>query len=116
MAIFRKTYKHAVYIWEVEDLWEASKDLPVKKIHIASLGSLNEIRWREDFTINNVIKHCKRILEADLSYPIILCPQGSCMDGYHRIAKTLLNQEEHVKAVQFEVLPEPSRIEVSNFK
>lgn len=50
-----------------------------------------------------------RTREADLSYPVILHPNGHLMDGYHRVCKALQSGFTHVQAVQFteDILPAP---------
>ena len=45
--------------------------------------------------------------EVDLDYPIILCADGHLMDGMHRVAKALYEGRKNIKAVRFEVTPEP---------
>ena len=46
-------------------------------------------------------------MQADLSYQIILCPEGRIMDGMHRVAKAKMMNLNAVQAVQFEVMPKP---------
>lgn len=58
-------------------------------------------------TVRRVVEHLRLIQEVDLSYPIILGSDGRVMDGIHRIARVLLNGCVTIKAVQFEVQPEP---------
>jgi len=61
-------------------------------------------------TCRAVAEHARRIVDADLRYPIILSAEGYLMDGGHRIAKAhLLNQPE-IAAVQFLIDPEPDYI------
>lgn len=42
-----------------------------------------------------------------MKHPIILSTSGHVMDGMHRIAKALLQGENHIWAVQFETDPTP---------
>ena len=49
----------------------------------------------------------KNVLEADMSFPIILDEDGWVMDGRHRIAKALLEGHEKIKFVRFDVTPSP---------
>lgn len=41
------------------------------------------------------------IMDADLSYPIILGHDGRVMDGMHRIARALLEGRAEIDAVRF---------------
>jgi hypothetical protein len=99
----------AEQIWEVEDLWEASKNLPVVSVEIASLEEMSD----PDYWITkapddpSIEDEMPRVLEADLSYPVILHPAGWMMDGYHRVYKALLRGDTHIRAVKFtpETLP-----------
>lgn len=101
------------WVWDVEELWVLAKDLTPGTIAVKKLVDLDENIWfhgDDEPTLRRVVKHCKRILDADLSYPIILCPKGEIMDGCHRVAKCLLEGIETIAYVQFEQLPEPTEI------
>jgi hypothetical protein len=47
------------------------------------------------------------MLDADLSDPVILGPDGRVMDGMHRIARAMLDGKTEISAVRFPDLPEP---------
>ena len=89
-------------VWMVVDLIERAKDLPVKEIpidHLAIDFNIGGMRVR-DF-----VAHMKLILEADMSYPIILDDEACLFDGRHRMAKALLEGHETIKAIRFEKDP-----------
>jgi hypothetical protein len=65
-------------------------------------------------TCRAVTLHTKRILNADLTFPIILSSDGRLMDGGHRIAKAWLEGRDEVHAVQFAVDPEPDFVRQQN--
>lgn len=65
-------------------------------------------------TCREVARHTKKIMEADLSFPVILSSEGLLMDGGHRIAKAWIAGEETVQAVQFIEDPEPDFYRESN--
>lgn len=46
-----------------------------------------------------------------MSKPIILSEDGEIMDGRHRVVHAIVNGLESVKAVRFEVNPEPCQID-----
>jgi hypothetical protein len=58
-------------------------------------------------TVRNVVEHARRMLEADLSYPVILGHDGRVMDGMHRIARALLEGQAEISAVRFPSPVEP---------
>ena len=57
-----------------------------------------------------IAQHAKQIYEADLSYPIILCPEGRVMDGMHRVCKAFLEAHTTILAVRFAKLHEPDYV------
>ena len=95
--------------WKVETLWRLSETLSVQ--HLA----LDEIYWaddncaylEEDDTYLNFAKHVKRVLDADLSFPVILSPKGIVMDGMHRLVKASIFGVPVVKVVRFSEMPPP---------
>jgi hypothetical protein len=58
-------------------------------------------------TVRRIVEHLRLVEEADLSHPIILAADGRVMDGMHRVAKALLRGDDTIRAVRFEVDPEP---------
>jgi hypothetical protein len=97
--------------WDVDRLVLLSKDLPVREVALDSISDIDTNYWFEygpiDPTVRRVVEHIRLVQDADLSYPIILGSDGRVMDGMHRIARALLNGDETIRAVQFEVQPEP---------
>lgn len=100
-------------VWNVPDLWEASKGLPVEDLPLSEVVELDDPTvwlhfWK---TPGNPVVACEmpRVLAADLSYPILLRPDGGMLDGYHRVAKALIAGDTHIKAVRFteENMPKP---------
>ncbi len=68
---------HGRYFWWSERLWKLAKDLPVTRIGIDNIAEFDQNCWFSEITqatCRAVARHAKRILEADLSYPIILAP------------------------------------------
>ena len=100
--------------WVVPRLWEASKGLPVTEVEVASLEEVTDAHgwlrhWR-DSSHPLVAPEMKRVRAADLSYPILLHPEGWVMDGCHRIVRALMEGRATIPAVRFtyETLPPPS--------
>ena len=58
-----------------------------------------------------ILYHIKRIEKADLNYPILLDPDGCIIDGWHRIAKAVLNEDLTIKAKRLQIMPEPDSLE-----
>lgn len=97
-------------VWYTERLWELSRDLPVRMVRIEDIKEFEQNCWFGESsppTCRAVAEHARRMWNADLSYPVILAADGGLMDGGHRIGKAWLAGMSEIKAVQFEVDPEP---------
>jgi hypothetical protein len=99
-------------IWKKETLFEKSKNLIPYEVSVNNFSELNEIVWFggpnnvKPSTINIAI-HAKRIMLADLKYPIIISAEGRVMDGMHRLCKAWIEKKEKILAVKFDITPEP---------
>jgi hypothetical protein len=99
--------------WWTENLWAASAGLPVRQVPIADIAEFEIDCWfqgRHTPSCRAVAEHARRIIAADLAYPVILAADGHLMDGGHRIAKAWLEGRTGVGAVRFEVTPPPDWI------
>ena len=113
----RRLYSDGTAIWYIDNLWPIANDLPVFDFVITDLPQLDEVGWFSDAwgkraTYRAVIDHCRRILAADTSWPVILAPvdaphHGCILDGIHRIAKTLLDGGSTVRALRLRTMPPP---------
>jgi len=97
--------------WDVDRLIDLSRDLLPRKVELASISDLDTPYWfmsdHHPPTVRNVVEHVRLISDVDRSYPIILSAEGRVMDGMHRVAHAILNDETDIEAVQFEVDPVP---------
>ena len=99
-------------MWDIEGLWISSASLPIVEIPVAeALTVIDNPHWLsgKEFTNREMAEEAKRVLDADLSYPIIRFPGGEVMDGAHRIAKAWILGHETIKAVQFATKPPPDK-------
>lgn len=102
--------------WDVDRLVEQTSDFPRHEVPLSAIRELEEAYWfggGTQPTCRAVADHARLMLEADLCYPIILSADGRVMDGMHRVAKAYLEGRETIKAVQFEIDPEPDYIGVA---
>ncbi len=96
--------------WDVDRLIALSQGLATERVAVEAIGEIDTAYWfdgSEVPTVRKVVEHARLIREVDLSYPIILGPDGRVMDGMHRIARALLEGRREVDAVRFPALPEP---------
>ncbi len=63
-------------------------------------------------TCRSIAIPSKLIHETELRHPIILSQDGGVMDGMHRVCKALNGGLDSIRAVQFDVDPEPDFIGV----
>lgn len=100
--------------WNLSSLWELSKDFEVKQIRVNELWDNRYAKawcWQhEDEEINQLffLHHMNRILNADLSYPIILSEEDYIFDGVHRLMKAKHLNLEYINYVKFKKDPEPN--------
>ena len=109
---FRES-ERGLLAWDVLKLIELSKDFQVFQIPLTEIRELKETYW---FSLGappvtlDIVQHAKQIYEADLSYPIILCPEGRVMDGMHRVCKAFIEQRKYISAVKFSELHKPDYV------
>ena len=101
------------HVWYTQRLWRLAEGLPVKSVPLESIAEFDQNCWFDAAhppTCRAVAAHARRIMEADLSRPVILSADGRLMDGGHRVAKAWLLGMKEVPAVRFEVDPEPDEV------
>lgn len=106
-----QVYSDGTYRWLVSRLIELASDIVPKEVPVASFRDLDEQVWEWDMTPRDAVAHLRRVLDADLAYPIIVSEDGWVMDGCHRLAKALLENRETVLVVRFERNPPPNEVE-----
>src|SRR6266702_3834155 len=96
--------------WDVDRLIRLTRGLPVHAVRVDSVREVDTVYWFDSTaapTVRTVVEHARLMLDADLSVPVILGPDGRVMDGMHRIARAMLDGTREVSAVRFLALPEP---------
>lgn len=112
---FKKS-KKGFLAWDVDKLIVQSKTLEVMDIAITNINEFEQNYWyhNNDDEINckSITNHIKLVLDCKLQYPIILADDGSIMDGMHRVCKAYLNGQKTIKAIKFDVTPDPDFIDI----
>ncbi|MGE8497956.1 MAG: hypothetical protein ACN6O6_10650 [Pseudomonas sp.] len=102
--------------WDVDQLVRLTQGLPVETVALDAIAELNEAYWYdvgdETPTCRSIAAHLRLVLDTDLTYPIILCPQGRVMDGMHRAVKALVEGQQTIQAYRLPVLPVPDHVGV----
>ena len=98
--------------WLTRKLWAAAAGLPVIQVAVADIPEFDQDCWfrGQAPSLRDVAGHTRRIMAADLSYPIIFSADGRLMDGGHRIARAWIEGRAQIDAVRFMVDPEPEEI------
>jgi hypothetical protein len=103
-------------IWDVDRLMALAADLPVEMVPVARLPGGDVVGWigrPENFgrlTTREVVEHFRRVRTADLSRPLLLSSEGWLMDGFHRLARALLDGVAELPVRRFPSDPEPDRV------
>lgn len=58
-----------------------------------------------DNNILSFVEHMKRVLAANIRYPLLLAPDGFLLDGRHRLAKLVMNNASTVKIKRLHDMP-----------
>ena len=98
--------------WKMPSIWAMADGKPPISVAIEELNILDEVVWfggpnNVQPTIRRIAQHARDILDADLSYPIIMTRSGEVLDGAHRIAKAHLSGVAVISAVVIEDWPAP---------
>lgn len=111
-----QTFSDEKYVYSVDMMFAFLKNNKhrIKKINVEEYIDVldypgwgdpsNNIYYSATDVINNPIKYqddYKRILKADLSYPIIISSDGFIVDGVHRLAKAHMTNKKLVKSYIF---------------
>jgi hypothetical protein len=96
--------------WDVGRLLRLVENEPLEELPLAQISEVDSDYWFDHGyapTVRNVVEHCRLIADVDMSYPIVIDPEGRVMDGMHRVARALLDGQTSIPAKRLSQLPEP---------
>ena len=96
-------YDYLGYRYPVSQLIDWSKKYKAFKMPLKHLNWSRTVV--DDLNALELAQHMKQSLMADLSYPIILAPDGVILDGGHRLAKAFLTGQSYIMAVRLKSMP-----------
>ncbi len=112
-----RTIKNQLCAWDVDKLILLTQNIKPKNVNLDNIRELDESYWYNNIedipTCRSISEHIKLVNEADLYYPIIICPEGKLMDGMHRVVKAYLTGLTSIKAYQFDYIPLPDYIGIN---
>jgi hypothetical protein len=103
-----------LYYWKASTLWKLAETMTVEDVPLSSFDWTNS-----NFQCNSLSDpplwkdigdHARKIINADLQYPIIISADGDIMDGMHRVLKCYMFDVPTIKAVRFTETPPPDRV------
>ena len=100
--------------WDLSTIWKLTEGFQVKQIEVNKLWDERYSKvfcWTHDGEeVNNLffLHHMKRVLKADLNYPIILSEEEYIFDGVHRLMKAKHLGMKYIPCVQFDKDPPTS--------
>ena len=98
-------------IWNAETLYQYIKEQKLKPFDIPLAGiDISFVPFSLD-SLDDFIFQCKRVKNTDIKIPIILDSCGVVADGYHRIARAILEGKKTIKAYRITTMPKPDRVE-----
>jgi hypothetical protein len=110
---FRRS-ERGLLAWDIDRLVELSAGFTPIDVPLSEIRELDEAFWfdaeGDEPTCRRVALHAKLMNETDLDHPIILSQNRRVMDGMHRVCKALIEGSETIRAVRFEVDPEPDSV------
>jgi hypothetical protein len=98
-------------VWIVNHLIWKARELPIIDYSIENIVLDDNLFWKLD-TTRDFLVHYEKVSLANLDYPIILSAEGIVMDGRHRLMKAILEGRKSIKAVKFEITPEPDYVDI----
>lgn len=104
-----------LHAWDVDRLAALADSLPEQALPLENVVEVETSYWFDhgyEPTVRAVVEHMRLINEADLSYAIIIDPDGRVMDGMHRVAKALLLGHSTIPAKRLRALPDPDYTDV----
>lgn len=107
-------YNYRGSLWYAKTLIKAceDQDCEIFKLPLAGID-LGARPWVNVASIDNFTYHMKRCMATNLEYPVILDDRGFICDGWHRVAKAIVEGRRTVDALRLKYMPEPDEIDES---
>lgn len=104
-ALSENTYRIGNKYWRVTTLIQYAKEKEYKIFDLPLIGIDISITPFDVNNFSDFLYHSNLVNKADTNYPIILDDNGYIADGWHRVAKSILNGENTIKAIRLEEMP-----------
>ena len=104
MPVHKNKFRDGSQCWAVTNLIEQAKGLPVFDLPLCCINVAAKV-WEPVEIPRGLAEHMMRVLAVDTEAPVILDEDGFIMDGWHRVARALLDGKATIPAVRFETNP-----------
>jgi len=106
----KHTYSDGAFTWDVKDLWKAAEGIEPVSMPIRYVLNIEQFldshSWSAGkMSVREILDHADRIDNADLSYPILLTPDGYVADGCHRIVRALKEGRDSILVIKLPAMP-----------
>ena len=101
VPVHKNKFRDGSRCWAVTNLIEQAKGLPVFDLPLCCINVASKV-WEPIEGAKALAEHMKRVMEVDTEKPVILDEDGYIMDGWHRVARALLDGKVTIPAVRFE--------------
>lgn len=101
------SYEKNGNIWLADTLRTFARKKGYKEFDLPLAGINLNVEAFTMHSLRDFIFNVKRCNNCDLNDPIILDNNGAIADGYHRIALSILNDKESIKAIRLKEMPKP---------
>ena len=101
-------YKRGAYHYTASSLYRHAEKLGLKpfKYPLACFDLSGEQASMRDLNLYDFANHVKRVMEADISIPIILDDYGMVADGIHRCIRAICEGKSYIMAYRLTSMPE----------
>jgi hypothetical protein len=104
------SYKQGNKEWYLSTLEDACEGLQILNYDLFSLD-LDSYPWNfKNWSFDHFLYHVKRMENVDMDKPIILTPYGYICDGWHRVARAIMEGRQSVQCYRLKVMPEPDKV------
>jgi hypothetical protein len=108
---YTRIYNDTKFHYDVPNLIQFAKEKGYKTFTLDLQGiDLSKLMWHIE-NMKDITYHMKRVLDSDLSIPILIDDQGCICDGWHRVVKAIISGIDNIEAIRFEEMPFASREE-----
>ena len=108
LKFYESTYTAYGNSYDAPTLVQFAKDKGYPTFDMPIVGiDMSELPFAvDDFA--QFVWQLSRVMKTDLAYPILLDDHGTICDGWHRVAKAVMEGKSTIKAIRLQEMPDAS--------